>query len=439
MNKIQRSRLADELYVRLVDEEDARVCKDISEDACREVPGNFLRIVLSNLLTQTGDALINPKTVLAWLINFAGAPAFVLGLLVPIRESGSLIPQLAIAAWVRRKPVRKWVWVIGSCLQGAAVAAMGVTALTMNGMAAGITLLLELVVFSLARGLCSVASKDVMGKTIPKTRRGRVSGIASGLSGIVVGLIGLWMFFGRPDSAGPWFYAILLFVAAAFWWIAALVFGSIEEEPGETAGGGNAGAEALKSLGLLSRDRQFRHFVITRALMITSALVAPYYVTLAQRSSGGSTGVLGLLILAGGLASSLSAPTWGKMADRSSRRVLIWASSLAAGLGITVFVLERSLGDAVPNWVYPFAFLLLGIAHAGVRLGRKTYLIDMAGGNKRTDYVAVGNTLIGVILLAAGGVTAALSFLAPEVLILGLAMISLIGVVSAIRLPEVQV
>jgi len=173
--------------------------------------------------------------------------------------------------------------------------------------------------------------------------------------------------------------------------------------------------------------------------MITSALVAPYYVTLAQRSSGGSTGVLGLLILAGGLASSLSAPTWGKMADRSSRRVLIWASSLAAGLGITVFVLERSLGDAVPNWVYPFAFLLLGIAHAGVRLGRKTYLIDMAGGNKRTDYVAVGNTLIGVILLAAGAVTAALSFLSPEVLILGLAMISLIGVVSAIRLPEVQV
>ena len=45
--------------------------------------------------------------------------------------------------------------------------------------------------------------------------------------------------------------------------------------------------------------------VLTRALLISSALTAPYYVSLAQRSSGGSTSALGMLILAGGLASSL--------------------------------------------------------------------------------------------------------------------------------------
>jgi len=72
-----------------------------------------MRIVASSLFTKTGDALINPKTVLAWLVNFMGAPAFVLALLVPVRESGSMIPQLAIAAsWVRRKPIRKWTWVL---------------------------------------------------------------------------------------------------------------------------------------------------------------------------------------------------------------------------------------------------------------------------------------------------------------------------------------
>jgi uncharacterized membrane protein len=421
-----------------VDVEDARVCKDISEDACHYVPANFLRIVLSNILTQTGDALINPKTVLAWLINFAGAPAFILALLVPVRESGSLIPQLAIAAWVRRKPVRKWIWVLGSFLQGAAVMAMGITALALRGMPAGIALLIELVVFSLARGLCSVAYKDVLGKTMPKTRRGRVSGIASGLSGIVVVLVGAFMFFWRSDGAGPWFYALIMMIAAVMWWISALVFSSIWEEPGETSGGANAGAAALHSLGILVRDAQFRHFVITRALLITSGLVAPYYVTLAQRSSGGSTSVLGLLILAGGFASSLSAPTWGRMADLSSRRVLMVSAALAGGLGIAVFILERTLGTSAPNWSYPLAFFLLGIAHSGVRLGRKTYLIDMAGGNKRTDYVAVSNSVIGVILLLAGALTAALSFLPPEVLILGLALVSLLGVASTLRLPEVQ-
>jgi predicted MFS family arabinose efflux permease len=426
------------IYDRLANEEDARVCTDISDEACRYVPANFLRIVGSSILTKTGDALINPKTVLAWLVSFVGAPAFVLALLVPLRESGSLIPQLAIAAWVRRQPIRKWTWVVGAVLQGVAVAGIGVGVLLLRGIPAGIVLLAAVVAFSLARGLCSVSSKDVLGKTIPKTRRGRVGGIASGLSGLFVVLIGLGMMLGRPDHAGAAFYVALLLCAAVLWWLAAMVYSRVVEEPGETSGGGNAFTKALESLTLLATDSAFRRFVVTRALLISSALVAPYYVALAQRSSGGSASALGMLILAGGLASSLSAPTWGRMADRSSRRVLLLAATLTCLLGVGVFSLERLLSGPVPSWIYATAFLVLGVAHSGIRLGRKTYLVDMAGGNKRTDYVAVSNTVIGVILLVAGGVTAALSILAPETLILVLAGTTFAGVLSGIGLPEVQ-
>jgi predicted MFS family arabinose efflux permease len=426
------------IYDRLANEDDARVCTDISDDACRYVPINFVRIVSSSLLTKTGDALINPKTVLAWLVNFVGAPAFVLALLVPLRESGSMIPQLAIATWVRRQPIRKWTWVLGSVLQGLAVAAIGASVFLFRGMAAGIALLVTLVVFSLARALCSVSSKDVLGKTIPKTRRGRVNGIASGLSGVFVVLVGLGMYLGRSDDAGVVFYVALLLGAAMLWWLAAFIYASISEEPGETESGGNAFAKAIQRLELLGRDRQFRRFVVTRALLISSALVAPYYVALAQRSSGGSVSALGMLILAGGLASSLSAPTWGKMADRSSRRVLLLAATLTCVLGIGVFALEKLAAGNIQPWVYATAFLVLGVAHSGIRLGRKTYLVDMAGGNKRTDYVAVSNTVIGVILLVAGGITAALSFLSPETLILILAGTTFAGVLSGIGLPEVQ-
>jgi predicted MFS family arabinose efflux permease len=431
-------RVVEGVYDRLANEEDARVCTDISDEACRYVPRNFVRIVGSSVLTKTGDALINPKTVLAWLVNFMGAPAFVLALLVPVRESGSLIPQLAIAAWVRRQPLRKRTWVVGAVLQGTAVAAIAAVAFALRGMVAGLAVVAVLVAFSLARGLCSVSSKDVLGKTIPKTRRGRVGGIAAGVSGAIVVLVGIGMYVGRPDDAGAAFYAALLLAAAVLWWLAALLYGTIQEEPGETAGGGNAATVAIRSLGLLARDRPFRRFVITRALLISSALAAPYYVALAHRASGGSASTLGLVILAGGLASSLSAPTWGRMADRSSRRVLLLAATIAGVLGIAVFGLQRWLGDEIPAWGYPAAFLVLGIAHAGIRLGRKTYLVDMAGGNKRTDYVAVSNSVIGVILLAAGGVMAALSFLSSETLILLLAATSLAGALAGLSLPEVE-
>ncbi|MFP5412415.1 MAG: hypothetical protein ACLGHB_05525 [Gammaproteobacteria bacterium] len=52
---------------------------------------------------------------------------------------------------------------------------------------------------------------------------------------------------------------------------------------------------------------------------------------------------------------------------------------------------------------------MLGIAHAGVRLGRKTCLVAMAGSNRRTDYVAVSNSVIGAMLLAVGVLGAWLS------------------------------
>jgi hypothetical protein len=37
--------LVDDLYSKLVNEEDARVCREIPETACREVPSNFFLLI----------------------------------------------------------------------------------------------------------------------------------------------------------------------------------------------------------------------------------------------------------------------------------------------------------------------------------------------------------------------------------------------------------
>ena len=183
----------------------------------------------------------------------------------------------------------------------------------------------------------------------------------------------------------------------------------------------------------------FRRFVVTRALLLCSALTAPFYVVLAREHGGGGAGLLGSFLVAGGLARSLSAPVWGRAADRSSRRVMIVAALVTAGLGVGIFTLLRLRPEAAAtSWLFPAAFFVLGVAHAGVRAGRKTYLVDLAGGVKRTDYVAVSNTVIGLILLVVGTVTGLLSFLAPEELILGLSVLGLAGAALATALPEVE-
>ena len=330
---------AEDLYEKLVDEEDARVCKDITDDACRYVPINFFVLIIANTLTKLGDELSNPKTVLAWLMTFVQAPVYLIGLLVPIRESGSMLPQLFIAAMIRRLPLRKWVWIGGSLAQCGAVIGIGWVAFTLQGVAAGGLIIALLIAFSLARGLCSVSYKDILGKTIPKTRRGRLNGFATSLSGFLALAVGFYLLLQTQTENSPLFYGVLLASAGGLWLLAAGVFALIQEYPGATEGGGNAISEAIASLGLLITDAPFRHFVIVRALLLCSALTAPYYVVLAAGNQHAELATLGGFIIANGLASSLSAPFWGKFADRSSKTVMIYAAILTSSLGLVMFIL----------------------------------------------------------------------------------------------------
>ncbi|MEO0652601.1 MAG: MFS transporter, partial [Planctomycetota bacterium] len=106
----------EQAYLALTSEDDGRVCKDIPDSACDEQPRNFFVHVASLAATKAGDGLADAKLVLSWLLTHAGAPPSTIGLLVPVREAGALLPQLAIAAWVRSRPRRKVVWAMGSAV-----------------------------------------------------------------------------------------------------------------------------------------------------------------------------------------------------------------------------------------------------------------------------------------------------------------------------------
>ncbi len=427
------------VYDYINDEEDARICKDISEESCRYSPWNYFIIIISNTLTSLGDVLGNPKTVLAWLMQYVNAPVFLISFIVPIRESGSMLPQIVIANYIRKLPVRKWIWVLGSVLQFVAMVGIGLVALNFQGNKAGYLIIILLIVFSLARGFCSVASKDVLGKTIPKTRRGRLNGYASSISGFLVIGSGVLMLMNTNDDPGIHYYAYIIFSAAVLWLLASITYSGVREYPGETTGGRNGLKEAIDKLSIVKTDKAFRKFLIVRSLLLCSALVAPFYIILAQKYVGSKSILLGLFILANGMASALSAPYWGKKADESSKRVLSNAALIASVLGVIVFVVTSWIPFLRERmWFYPVVYFILGIAHSGVRLGRKTYIVDIASGNKRTEYVAVSNTLIGAILLITGGVSALLSIFSVEGIVLGLSVLGLIGTYISSTLKEVQ-
>ncbi len=396
-------------------------------------PRNVLLFVGSHFLTKLGDALSSPKTTLTWLATGLGVPGWMTALLVPLRESGSMLVQVGLAGVVQRFAQRKWVWSLGALLQALSMLGIALCALWLRGYAAGIVLLALLAIFALSRSLSSVASKDVLGRTVPRSRRGRVTGWAASAAGIATLALGGAVIAFGPPSLAPGGFAVVIAGAGALWLVAAALFTGIREP-----GADGTSRDADTRLRMLLRDRRLRRFIMARAMLMCTALAAPYFVMLAHRQGDTGPRMLALFITVQGVAAMLGGPLWGRLADRSSRRVMLVgglaAAVLACGLAVAA---QANAGVLRQAWFMPAMYFLLSLTHQAVRIGRKTYVVDMATGNTRTDYVAISNSAIGVLLLVAGGLVAALSACSTPAALGLLAVMGAVGALLCARLPRV--
>ncbi|MEZ5453415.1 MAG: hypothetical protein R3E93_11485 [Thiothrix sp.] len=436
---MQGKELLDRLYDYVTGDEDARVCKDIPTSACHHQPRNFFAYLVANLLNKVADEISSAKLVLPWLLGTLGAPLAFTGFLVPIREAGALLPQLIVAALVRKQPKRKGVWLLGALLSALALAVMAWTATGLEGAAAGWMVVLMLVLFSLARGLCSVSAKDVLGKTVSKSRRGVLMGWSASLGGVAVLLIGLWLGASNLENVGKDIFVWLLGGASVLWLLALLVFATIREEPGATEGGGNALTVALQSLALLKTDAPFRRFVIARTWLLSVALSPPFLMILAQQHTSGGIGELGWLIVATGLGSAVSSPFWGKLGDQSSKTVMAMAATGSGVLCLLVWLaVTTDFAFVNTTWFWGLVMIALTVLHSGIRLGRKVYLVDMATAETRASYVAVSNTVIGVMMLVTGVIGLLGDWFGAGAVVLLLGVLALVAAGYAKQLPEVS-
>ena len=426
------------LYDQINGEEDARVCKDIPDQACDEQPTNFFAYLSANVLNKISDELASARLTLPWLFSTLGVPATFVGFLVPIREAGVLLPQLLVAAYVRALQRRKIVWLAGALLSALMLFLMAWTASQSSGVLAGWLLLACLVGYSLARGLCSVSAKDVLGKTVSKTRRGRLMGYSASLGGVAMLVIGLLLQSDLITRDSRQMMILFILMAAVLWLLAFLSFTAIREPAGATEGGGNAIIEALKSLRLVIDDRAFRQYVISRILLLSIALAIPFYVVLLQQQLQGRLSVLGWLIIASGLASSLSAPLVGKWADHNSRNLMAWSALLASLVGTATWYISSYHDDWLTVTGCVIVFFLISLCHSSVRLGRKVYLVDMANTDNRARYVAVSNTIIGIAMLLGGLIGVIADLLNVQAVILLLSMIALLASLYIRRLANVS-
>ncbi|MGY6560032.1 MAG: MFS transporter [Nitritalea sp.] len=425
------------LYRFLTDEGEERSCEAISEAACQESPGNFLASILSGACSKVAEQIASPGTTLPYLLASIGAPAAFSGALVPIKDAGSLLPQLFVAAKIRAFARRKYFWLVPSFLQGLLLLLMAWSIATLTGTAAGLSVLGLLLLYSICSGVASIAFKDVTAKTISKGKRGQLLAWRSSLGSLLSLPIGLYLMRDLGEDSDSSLFVYLLIAAAACWFLSVLAFSRINEAPGANAGGRKPMEEARKAWKFWQEDADLRRFIYTRGLLMAIPLAQPFFVLLGKETLGGGVADLGLLVVAAGIAGILSSPFWGRFADRDAK-ALIRGISL---LGIACILLMISFPfwpEALQNrYTFSALFLSLVMTHGGARLSRKTYLVDFAPEQERPSYVALSNTLIGAFTLVAAALGTLASVFSVSVMLAIYALLLGLAFLLAGKLREV--
>ena len=282
-------------------------------------------------------------------------------------------------------------------VQAATLVVSAVAAAALSGALAGVVVVVMLAVFSLASGAGSVAFGDVMGKTIVTRRRGRLLGLRAASGGVVTIVVGGVMAATLGPQVARGTFVGLLLASAALWVLGAWLFALIREPAGATAGARTPLAEARAGAALLRQVAGFRRFLLARGLLAVTEVAVPFYV-LAAREDGVDASGLGAFLVASGVAAIVSNPVWGRDSDRSSDRAVMTAAggigALAAALAVALH-----LAGSGSELAYAAVVFVAVVAQEGVRLGRKAYLVTAAPPRERPLYVALANTIIGVVMI----------------------------------------
>lgn len=378
-------------------------------DTEQKKESHFWRLVTISSLTKLADLLVSPKTTLPWILSAGGAPSWMISLLVPIKESGSLLPQwLLNTTLAHRFNNHSAFWRVGALTQGLGIGVMVLAMLLLDGNLLAYTVLTLLMGIAFGRAICSLSMKSIQAQSVAKGRRGRLIGMASSISGGLT-MASALVFLITDSQLSQSASYVLLLVGGALFLLSMLLSlpMSIESKQAEND---NREPSLIKTV---LKHADLRNLIVSRVLLMHSALIVPFIV--AQSSvSQQSSATLSYYVALSAVASMVSSYVWGTIADSSALKCLrvaavaCIAASFAVGVG---------WNDAIPYGDL-MLFFILTLGHAGIRTGRKTYLLDITDDQNRSGYVAAANTCVGIALLTLGGLYAWLSNVSDQVVLL---------------------
>jgi hypothetical protein len=353
---------------------------------------NFFSALWHGSFLALGMALTQPATVVAaFVADLTGSTIWVGGLATVLTLAGAR-PQLFVARWIEPRPYKMPYLMVAIYLR---VASWGALAGLTYAIGASRPRLLAwvlvglLAVFYAGGGLGGVPYTDIIGKIIPKERRGAFFGGRQALAGPLA--VGAALLAQRllADMAYPTNYALLFGLAAFSLLVASLGFWLIREPPRADADGK---VPSWPEYGeqLLKAARRLGTLIGVQLLTGFSLMVLPFYIVYARLELGAPPGAIGWFMLAQVLGGVLANLIWARLVDRYGSRQML---SVCATVSTLTPLLAIGLGRLGWAGLLPVIFLG-GATFNGRTVGFSSALLELAPAAERPTYAALNAGLI---------------------------------------------
>lgn len=379
---------------------------------------HFLRnagmLALENAGFVTAIAFVNTGTVLPTFVTRLGGSAFLVGLIATCQSAGWLLPQLVGARLCAGKPRIMRNLLIPIYVGRPAYLVLAGLTLLLGTAHAGLLLAAvyaALLLFYGTDGLASVPWFELVAKTVPPDRRGRMFGIAQiggGLAGMGAGAL-VAVVLASPRLPFPANFGLLFAIASGIFLLNVVPFWFMKEPAYQEDAQSASGTAQQKParfvstlLATVREDGNLVRLIAVRLLFGSAMSIAPFYILFMDRTFSIGAETLGLLTSAqvfGGLAGGL---VIGWIADRLGTRTVIRVSTAVGvtlpGLGLAMILLGTAPSGALlaPGVVL---FVLMGFVSSTNLIGFMNYLMETAPRERRTEYIGIFNTVAGSLMV----------------------------------------
>ncbi len=407
---------------------------ELQEQEVPHIRRNFVLGVINGALFMGSMRLLEPSTVLTLLVlRLMGSERYI-GILAALTWIGWFLPSLIVSNIVEPQQ-RKMPWyhhtALFRILMRLALVAIFYTALPETRGPLTFWLVVTFMALeSFGSGVAVVPFMDIVGKSIPATRRGAFFALRQGLSqvvGIAGGVLVAWLFANEGRGAGVGFprnFAILFSITAAMVAVALGLFSLCHEPLRPVQHRRISFVQHLhRGRRLLGRNVAYRNFMILRYLSGLAAMALLFLTAFAKSELHIADRVVGAFVVTVSVASIFGNILWGWVSDHRGNRALlrggITLAALPSVLGLVSAHLPRiavtlpALGEQdVRVVLIALAFVAVGFIVPAQAVGEMNYILDLAPERRRSTWVGFSQLLRlpAALIPALGGAIAEISY-----------------------------